>query len=163
MSKRDKLRRLLYFVQWLGFFSFVFLIAVFAVAGWMLETPAAYENLGGTGFVARYGMRPVLLLIFLGACLADAVCLMLARFARMQRYPVPLNAHNVEVQYLLVNTMLAVVEFVVTVYCTLLMVQIYEMELRLRSAHFVRLTLGALALIGADIGVYLYLARKNRG
>lgn len=144
----------------MGFFSFVFLIAVFSVTGWMRDPPPAER--GASGFIAEYGMRPILLLLFLAACLVDAVCLMLARFARLQHYPVPLHVRNMEVQYLLLNTMLAVVEFVATVYCTLLMVLIYEAEIRLRSPRFLALSLAALALVAADVGVYLYLAKKNK-
>lgn len=161
VSKRDKLRQLLYFVQWLGFCSFVLLIAVFSVTAWLREPPPAYDDVGGSGLVARYGMRPILLLLFLTACLVDAVCLMFARFARLQRYPVKLRARNIEVQYLLMNTMLAVIELVATCYFTLLMVQIYRMQIQLSSPSFLLLSAGALALIAADVGVYLHLAKKN--
>ncbi|MBD5560288.1 MAG: hypothetical protein HDQ87_08045 [Clostridia bacterium] len=158
MSKRDRLRRLLYFVQWLGFFSFVTLIAVFSVTGWLGIMPPPRS---GDSFVAIYGMRPVLLLLFLAACLVDAVCLMFGRFARLQRYPVTLHARNIEVQYLLLNTMLAVLEFVATVYCTLLMVQIYQMEVWQRPTSFGALTAAAAALAALDVVAYLHLAKKN--
>lgn len=161
MSKREKLRRILYVVQWLGFFSFVLLIAVFSLTGWMLPVPPTAEETAGTGFVGTYGMRPVLLMLFLAACTFDAVCLIFARFARTFRFPVVVTSRNVEVQYLLSKMMLTLLQVIATVYCTLLMVQIYNMQMRLHSSSFVAVSLTALGLAGADIAGYLFLAKRN--
>lgn len=161
MSKREKLRRLLYIVQWFSFFSFVLLISVFSVTGWMLEVPAGAEASAGTGFIGTYGMRPVLLMLFLAACAFDAVCLIFSRFARTFRYPVKVNSRNVEVQYLLSKMMLTLMQVIGTLYCTFLMIQIYNMQMRLHSAAFAAVSLAAAGLAGTDIGIYLYLAKKN--
>ena len=161
MSKREKLRRLLYIVQWLSFFSFVLLIAVFSMTGWIMEVPEGAEESAGNGFIGTYGMRPVLLMLFLAACTFDAVCLIFARFARTFRYPVHVTSRNVEVQYLLSKMMLTLMQIIGTLYCTFLMVQIYNMQMRLHSQAFAAVSLAAVALAGADIAGYLYLARKN--
>lgn len=162
MSRRALLRRLLYVVQWLGFLSFVSLVAVFSLTGNMLEVPQAAYGLSGEGFVEKYGMRPVLLILFVAACAIDAICLVLGRFARLFHYPVPIDMHNIEVQYLLSKMMLSVIQFVSTVYFTFLMVQIFEMQIRFRSPSFALLSAVAVLLVVLDIAVYLYLAKKNR-
>ena len=162
MNKHGSLRNIRLLLEWLTFISIVALIAIFALTAGILPPPPPHLYREGGGFVAEYGMRPILLLLFLAACALIALLFLLSRFPRLYRYPVKITAGNVEVQYLLAKIMLGVAQLVCAVYFSLLMLFVYRMQIRLESPLFACLTAAAGAAVGVDYLVYLAAARKNR-
>lgn len=163
MKKHPALRLLLYIVDWGTIFTLMMLVVVFALTGDLLPVPEESRALTGDGFVDTYGMRPVLLALFLGAVAADAALFVFQRFPGVYRYPFRITAANIEAQYHLAKIMFGIVVIVCNLYACALFVLVYKMRIHLGDASFQRLTWYAVLSAAADVGIYFLLAWKYRG
>jgi hypothetical protein len=162
MRKYTVLRSIRLLLEWLVFIGLVSLVVIFAMTAGILPPPALFPHAGGGGLVVEYGMRPVLLLLFLAGCAVIGALFLLSCFPRFYRYPVEITARNVEVQYLLAKIMLGMAQFLCAVYFCILLLLVYRMRIEMDSFNFWRLTaFFAIALV-ADVLVYIAAARANR-
>lgn len=148
--------------EWLLILSAVVLVVVFSMTGYMLPVPVAAHSHTGTGLVGKYGMRQILLVLFIMCVAIDSAFVTWARFPDLYRYPVPITAANIGAQYYLAKIMLALEGTFCTLYFAALMCFIYEVRIHMGGPNFTALTVGSMSAMAGCWVAYFLLARKYR-
>ncbi len=150
------IRAVLEVISMLGIIA---LVVVFALTAGSQDIPGAPNS---DGLVGRYGMRVVLTGIFLLGALLTGLVFLIARFPRLQRFPVEINAGNVEIQYILLKIMLNAVQIVIINYFATMMLSVYRFSIELDSPGFLQTTLVACFACLAIWVLYYIAARRNK-
>lgn len=137
----------------------VVLVVVYAQTAGILPSPDIGE---GQGIVSRYGMGTVLTGLFLAAGAIIGVLMMISRFPKLYKYPVQINAGNVELQYIIAKVMLSAIQLVCAVYFCTLIVNVYQMRITLDSPEFRLITVFTVGVCAIIWLVYLLAARANK-
>ncbi len=162
MERYVWLRNMRLILEWMTFIGLVALIAMFAVTAGIAPLPPPHLYADGGGLVATYGMRPVLLLLFLVACAVIAVLFLVSRFPRLYRYPVRITAKNVEIQYLLAKIMLGMAQLICAVYFCILILLVYQMQIGLFTPRFWFITIVSISALLIDVLIYVAAAGRNK-
>lgn len=149
-------------MEWLMLLGLVVLVVIFSLTGYVLPVPEAAQSHTGPGLVGKYGMRQILLVLFLMAVAIDAALLMWSRFPDLYRYPVPLTATNVGAQYYLAKIMLNGEVCMSTAYFGGIMVFIYEVRIKIADPLFVFMTVLGMSSMAAGWLLYYLVARRYR-
>ena len=154
------LRNWRFLLEWATFISIICMVVVFALTASILPAPAPSPD--AAGLVAKYGMRTVLFILF---ALGGGVCgllFLLSRFPRLYRYPVKINADNVEVQYHIAKIALCTGQLIAVVVTCILMLRVYEQNITLHSPDFRNMLIRSAVAGGAVYLVYFLAARRYR-
>jgi len=140
-------------------FGVVFMIAVFALTAGPDFMPETVES---GGLVGRYGMRVVLTWLFMSGLVLTGTMFLISRFPKLQRFPVPITADNIELQYILLKMMLSSVQIVLTIYFVDVMINVYRFSIKLASPDFAQKTAIAGLACAAVLILYYIAAQKNK-
>jgi hypothetical protein len=150
------IRTVLEIISMLGVIA---LAVIFALTAGAPDIPDAPDS---DGLVGLYGMRVVLTGIFLSGALPTGLVFLIARFPRLQRFPVEINAGNVEIQYILLKIMLSAEQIVLINYFAAMMISVYRSAIELDSPGFLQTTLVA-GFACLAIWIFYYIAaRRNK-
>ena len=144
MSGHPYIRLALYIAEWVAVGTSVVLIVVFALTGSILPSPTMLTGSPDPA-VAASDVRPLLLALFLLAMAIDGVLLITSRLPGLFRYPVRVDANNVDVQYHLSKIVLNVVTTATNIYMSGVIVLFYLKRIEANSTTLLSLT----ALLGA--------------
>lgn len=136
------------------------MFVLFSLTASILPAPSPPE--GSMGLVAKYGMHFVLFAVFVIGGVLCGVLFLLSRFPRLYRYPVPITAENIEIQYHIAKIALCVGQLITVLVTCLLMVRIYRQNITMRSESFWRIVIEAGAASLIVYMIYYLAARKYR-
>jgi hypothetical protein len=159
MKEYKLLRYLRTALEMLTWISIVFLVAVFAVGAGIAQPPVVQVT-GEGGMVTTYGIRMVLLLLFMIGGGLIGLLFVLARFPRFYRYPVEITAQNVQVQFTLAKILLNALQIICATYFSVLMIEVFRMNIILGSSEFFSLTLRCAVGAGLVYVIYVIAARR---
>ncbi len=161
MKKHTLLRFVRVTIEWLTFVGIVALVAVFSLTADLLPIPQ--QPVPAThGLVSSYGIRYVLLLLFVIACCAIAFFFLLSRFQRLYKYPFEITAKNIEPQYQLAKIMLGVSQLICSTYFCVIMVFVYQQRIEFGDNLFLIYTLFAFIALAVNYIIYLVAAYINK-
>lgn len=158
MNEHPRIRLLLYLADWTAVISVIVLIVIFSLTGGMLPSPTLMKSNLDSAVPAK-DVRPILLAVFLAAMAVDGVMLVYARFPGMFRYPVKINAQNVEVQYYLGKIMLDIAISATNMYMCVVMILFYLQRIDTDSTTILSLTAILCAFYAFDWLMYYAAAR----
>ncbi len=153
------LRIFRYILEWATFVGVIILVATFALTTSILPANSPPPT-GSGGLVSTFGVRAVLWALFILSGALTAALFLLSRFPRIYRYPVPITAENIEVQYHLAKIMLCAGQLVVCFLFSLLMLYVYNMSISLFSLRFLLICLLCPTFFGCAYLVYYFIAKK---
>lgn len=159
--EKDKftgLRNVRFVLEIIVFIGIVCLIVTFAMTASIL--PIGDQS--GVGLVGALGMRPVIFLIFAIGGALTGILFLLSRFPRLYKYPVEINAGNVEIQYHIAKLALCVGQLITLAVACLIMIRIYNRSIRLLSASFLEIAVTGVVAYVAVILIYQFAARRFR-
>jgi len=155
-NKFAGLRNVRFVLEITAFIGIVCLIVTFAMTASVL--PLGERT--GSGLVGALGARTVLFLIFaIGGALTGALFL-LSRFPRLYKYPVEINAGNVEIQYHIAKLALCVGQLITLIVSCLLMIKVYNQSIRFFSTSFLEIVLVGIAAYASVFLIYYFTARR---
>ncbi|WP_066688604.1 hypothetical protein [Christensenella intestinihominis] len=158
--KLKVLRNWRFVLEWATFAGIICMTATFALTASILPMPA--PPVGADGLVAKYGMRTVLFILFaLGGGLCGLLFL-LSRFPRLYKYPVKINADNVELQYHIAKIALCAGQLIAVVVTCVLMLRVYNQNITTDSADFRDMLIQSGIAGCAVYFIYFLTARKFR-
>jgi len=139
----------------------VVLIVIYAQTAGIQPLPdVPFDDAGGV--VSRYGMGTVLTGLFLSAGAIIGFIMMVSRFPRLYKYPVEINAKNVEVQYIIAKIMLSSIQIICAAYFCVLMISVYEMRMTFGSPEFRLITVFSVGVCAIIWLIYILAARANK-
>ena len=140
--------------------TFVSMIVTFALTASVLPMPAPPAD--ADGLIAKYGMRTVLFILF---ALGGGICgllFLLSRFPRLYKYPVKINADNVEIQYHIAKIALCAGQLITVVVTCVLMMRVYNQNITTDSVDFRDMLIHSGIAGGVVYMVYFLTARHYR-
>ena len=161
MSKIKPLRSCRTVLDIITVLAIVLMVVIFAQTAGIQPAPSV-EQLGWDNDLLRYGVRTLLLGLFLAGCGVIGLLFLVSRFPRLYRYPVEITPQNIETQYVIAKIMLSSIQLACAVYTCILMVGVYEAVLIIPSGEFVVLTAVTGVVCGAVLCLYLVAARVNK-
>jgi hypothetical protein len=161
MNKLKTLRGLRHVLDIAVLLAVIVMAVLFAQTAGVWPVPAV-AGADGNGGPFKYGVRMLLLGLFLAGGGFIGLLFLFSRFQRLYRYPVKITAKNVEVQYVLAKIMLSLNQLICAVYICVLMAGVYRADIEIPSAAFCRLTAAAVTAGALATGVYVVSARGNR-
>lgn len=136
------------------------MIVTFALTASVLPMPAPPAD--ADGLIAKYGMRTVLFILF---ALGGGICgllFLLSRFPRLYKYPVKINADNVEIQYHIAKIALCAGQLITVVVTCVLMMRVYNQNITTDSVDFRDMLIHSGIAGGVVYMVYFLTARWFR-
>lgn len=161
MKASKALRYIRRLLELLSLTGAITLVALYAQTAALLPKPFVPYN-AEPGLVSEFGMGSILTALFALGIGIMGLLIMLSRFPKLYRAPVPLNANNIEIQYVLSKIMLSSLQIICAMYFSILIIQVYKMEIQIDSSNFKNLTVSALIVCVAIYLSYLYAARKQK-
>jgi hypothetical protein len=153
-----KISNLRLIMEAISFVGIVALVVTFATTARAQVPPNPPGN--SSGLVERFGMRAVLFALFVIGGSITGVFFLISRFPRLHKYPVGINAGNVEVQYHLAKLALCAAQLVTIYISCNLMISVYLQNIRLVSFGFVSLLIVAGVLYIVIFSAYIIMARR---
>lgn len=154
------LRNWRFVLEWATFVSIICMIVTFALTASVLPMPAPPAD--ADGLIAKYGMRTVLFILF---ALGGGICgllFLLSRFPRLYKYPVKINADNVEIQYHIAKIALCAGQLITVVVTCVLMIRVYNQNITTDSVDFRDMLIHSGIAGGVVYMVYFLTARWFR-
>lgn len=161
MTEHPRIRLLLYISDWIAVITVIVLIVVFSLTGGMLPSPTILND-NADSAVPASDVRPLLLALFLAAMAIDGALLIYSRFPGMFRYPVKIDARNVDVQYYLGKIMLDIAISATNMYMCVVMTLFYLQRISASSTTILTLTVILVSFYAFDWVVYYTAARHYR-
>ncbi|MGI6153152.1 MAG: hypothetical protein ACOYJB_04865 [Christensenellaceae bacterium] len=158
-TKYKALKNLRFFVETISLLGVVALIVTFAVTAEAAQTPISAD---ASGLVGRLGIRRVLFLLFIIGGAVTGALFIVSRFPRLHKYPVEINAGNVEVQYHILKLALCAAQLVTIFATCFLMISVVNRSIALYSAEFAGVIVTSAILYAVILLAYLLAARRFR-
>ncbi len=161
--KKNSLRALRnwrFFLEWATFIGIICMLVTFALTASVLPMPLPPPD--AEGLVAKYGMRVVLFILF---ALGGGICgllFLLSRFPRLYRYPVKINANNVEIQYHIAKITLCAGQLITVLVTCILMIRVYHQNITTQSWDFYDMLIRSLIAGCVIYLIYFFTARHYR-
>lgn len=157
-GKYRRLRNIRVVIEALSFLGVALLVVVFAVTARAAPGAEISGQIGG--IIGKLGMRWVLFLLFIGGGLIAGALFLFSRYPRLHKYPVKINAGNVEIQYHILKLALCIAQLVTVAITCYLMLAVYHTSISLLSFKFGALIGGAVLCYIAIVVVYILVARR---
>ena len=142
------LRNWRFVLEWATFVSIICMIVTFALTASVLPMPAPPAD--ADGLIAKSGG---------GIC---GLLFLLSRFPRLYKYPVKINADNVEIQYHIAKIALCAGQLITVVVTCVLMMRVYNQNITTDSVDFRDMLIHSGIAGGVVYMVYFLTARHYR-